>query len=206
MASTLEGARLTEAHRLAQARLGAQSVEDMVTLWSLIDPNRLDATVPAWLRAAIPIIQTRRRTSATLAGNYLRAFRTLELGDVAPFQPVLALALDVEAATTSLTVTGPVSLKRAMSAGTDLVRAAETAKANTARSAMRHAIGGGRDTISATTEADKYAIGYRRVGSGKTCDFCQMLIGRGAVYSGPTSGFHAHDGCSCSAEPVYEAN
>lgn len=203
MASTAEAARLTEAHRLAQARLGAKSVEDMVTLWSLIDPNRLDSTVPAWLRAALPIIQSRRRTSAQLAAGYLRAFRAMELPDAPLLTPTLVSALDDAAAATSLTVTGPVSLKRAMRAGRDIARAAETAKANTARAAMRHALAGGRDTIAATVEADRYAIGYRRVTSGDACDFCSMLAGRGAVYSGPTSTFDAHDGCSCASEPVY---
>lgn len=200
---SLQARRLTEAHRLAQVRVGAAAMQDMLAAWSLIDVNAIDATVPRWLRVALPLIQSRRDASALLAVNYLRTFRMLELGNLEGFAPVTKAALDTAAATTSLTVTGPVSLKSAMTAGTDLMRAAETAQTNTARSAMRHALGGGRDTIAATLESDRYALGYRRVGSGKTCDFCQMLIGRGAVYSGATSSFDAHDGCSCSAEPVY---
>lgn len=204
MAATLEGARLTEAHRLAQARIGATTQRQLLLAWSLIDVNRLDATTPQWLGFVLPLIQTQRTRSANLASAYLRSFRVLELGAaIEPVPAILAATLDAGATTTSLTVTGPVSVKRAMSAGADLVEAARTAQANTARAAMRHAIGGGRDTITATTEADRYALGYRRVTSGSPCKFCSMLAGRGAVYSGQTSAFDAHDGCSCSSEPVY---
>ena len=203
---SLAASRLTEAHRLGQSRIAARSVQDMLAAWSLIDPNRLDVTTPNWLRVALPLLQNRRRASAALAADYLRAHRLLELGTVVDFSPLLATQLDVTAATTSLTVTGPVSLKRAMTAGVDLAKAIDTAQANTSRSGMRHVLDGGRETIAKTVEADRYAIGYQRVGSGKTCKFCSMLIGRGAVYSGATAHFDAHDGCSCSAEPVYETS
>jgi hypothetical protein len=204
MAATLAGARLTEAHRLAQARIGVQTAAQMVTAWSLIDPNRLDNTTPDWLRVSLTFLQNQRNQSTQLAAAYLRAFRQLELGELVPPARILfAGSLDIAAATTSLTVTGPVSVKRAMTAGSDLAEAAQTARANTARSGMRHALGGGRDTITATVEADRFALGYRRVTSGGACDFCSMLAGRGAVYSGRTSKFDAHDGCSCSSEPVY---
>lgn len=207
MAATLQSARLTEAHRLGQARIGAETVRQLLSVWSLVDPNRLDDTIPAWLRVALPLIQNQRTRSSQLAGTYLRAQRLLELGPVAslftPFTPILKTALDTSAAVTSLTVTGPVSLKRAMTAGSAVARAAETAQVNTARAGMRHAIGGGRDTITATVEADPIARGYRRVTSASPCDFCTGLASRNEVYGGSTRDFAAHDGCNCSSEPVY---
>lgn len=202
--ATTAGARLTESHRLAQARLGAQTVRQMLTLWSLVDATRLDATVPEWLRVAIPLIDSQRVRSANLAAAYLRAFRALELPDAAPVAPILAGPADVAAVTASLSVTGPVSLKRSMSAGADLARASVTAQTNTARAAMRHTLDAGRQTIEATTLADPRAVGYRRVTSGDACDFCSMLAGRGAVYSARTSTFQSHDGCSCSSEPAFD--
>lgn len=47
-------------------------------------------------------------------------------------------------------------------------------------------------------------VGWRRVSSGSGCGFCAMLESRGAVYKRERSaGFSAHDGCSCTAEPVW---
>jgi hypothetical protein len=50
--------------------------------------------------------------------------------------------------------------------------------------------------------ADPKARGWMRVGSGR-CDFCRMLIGRGAVYTESTVDFHAHDHCGCGATPAW---
>ena len=41
----------------------------------------------------------------------------------------------------------------------------------------------------------------RRVLGGEGCEFCQMLAGRGAVYSAETADFEAHDKCACTPEP-----
>lgn len=47
-------------------------------------------------------------------------------------------------------------------------------------------------------------VGWRRVSSGSGCSFCAMLESRGAVYRRERSArFQAHDGCSCTAEPVW---
>lgn len=206
MAATLAGARLTEAHRLAQASLGAKVANELLMLWSLVDPKRLDRTVPDWLDAALALMQVRRIDSANLAGRYLTVFRTLEAPQAATFAPIVAARLDLTAASTSLRVVGPGSIRRAMTAGTQLAKASETAGTNTARAAMRHVLDGGRDTITATVTADPEVRGFRRVTSGSACDFCSMLAGRGAVYSARTARFESHDGCSCSAEPVYGRN
>lgn len=201
MAATLAGARLTEAHRLAQTSLGARVMSEQLLLWSLIDPKRLDATTLAWLEASLALLQVRRIESANLAASYLRAFRTIEAPQAATVAPVVAAQLDLAAASTSLEVVGPVSIKRAMRAGTDIAKAAERAGTNTARAAMRHTLDGGRSTVAATAAADPESRGFRRVTSGSACGFCSALANKGAVF---TEGlFAAHDGCSCSAEPAY---
>jgi hypothetical protein len=193
--------RLTEAHRLGQSRIGAATATDLLLTWGLIDPKRLDETTPVWLRVAVQVIQNRHRQSAGLAGDYVTVLRLLQVGESIP--PVIVTALDVAAVSTSLTVTGPVSLKNAMSLARPLDAASDTARSNTARAAMRHALAGGRDTIAATVASDPVAVGYRRVTSGDACKFCEMLAGRGEVYGKNTSHFASHDGCSCNSEPVY---
>lgn len=204
MAATAAGTRLTEAHRLAQARLGAQTVRALRAVFPLLDPADLDGTFDSWLRAVLPVIRSQRTTSARLAANYLTTFRTLELGaDVDPYVPVIADALDTSAVSTSMLVTGPVSVRSNLARAVPLVRALTLAEANSARAGMRHVMNGGRDTIQNAVANDTAAHGWARSASGKACAFCAMLASRGPVYSKATVDFHAHDGCSCGSEPVY---
>lgn len=61
-----------------------------------------------------------------------------------------------------------------------------------------------RQTVMGSALADPRADGWQRVGAGgcKT-GFCDMLIGRGAVYSEATADFAAHDHCKCAAVPAF---
>lgn len=59
-----------------------------------------------------------------------------------------------------------------------------------------------RQTVMGSSVADPHAAGWERVGSGG-CDFCAMLIGRGAVYSEASADFASHDHCNCTAVPVF---
>lgn len=60
-----------------------------------------------------------------------------------------------------------------------------------------------RVTIGRSAIADPAAKGWKRVGRGDTCDFCAMLIGRGAVYTRASVRFKSHDNCSCAARPIW---
>lgn len=193
--------RLTDAHRLAQARLGVQTVARMRVIWPLLNPDNLDGSFDQWLLAAVPLIQAQRAGSARLAANYLAAFKTLELGTGAKSTPVLDETANVATVTTSLLVTGPLSVKRAMTRGIPLVKALSTAQAASSASAMRHVLDGGRGTVMRTLNADRHASGWARVSSGNACRFCKDLDGK--FHRDDTADFAAHDGCSCSQEPVY---
>lgn len=59
-----------------------------------------------------------------------------------------------------------------------------------------------RLTVVRSSLADPVARGWQRTGSGD-CDFCAMLLGRGAVYTEATADFEAHDNCNCQAEPAF---
>lgn len=199
MATTLQARRLTEAHRLAQARIGVQTVAAMAAIWPLLDPGDIDATLRRWLTAAVPIIQAQRATSARLAADYLATFKALELG-TARIPTALAGSASVEALTTSLLVTGPYRLRKALSIATPLERASSLAEASSSASSMRWALNAGRDTIIKTVEADPRAKGYVRVTSGNACAFCEDLAGKELTTD---EAFPAHDGCACSAEPLF---
>ncbi len=204
MATTQAATRLTEAHRLAQARLGTTTAAQLIQVWPLLDYGDLDGTAARWLTAAKAIITTQHRNSAQLAAQYLRAFRTLELGTVdRAFTPFLSPGLPDEQVTTSLLVTGPIKVKTGVGRGIPLVDIVEKARPGSAAAGLRLALTGGRDTIITTTRRDPQCHGWARVTSGRCCAFCAMLAGRGPVYSEGSSHFDAHDSCNCTAEPVY---
>lgn len=189
---------LTEAHRLAQARIGARTVQAMAGIWPLLDPRSIDASLSRWLRAALPVIQAQRATSARVAANYFQAFKAIELGTAqAPI--VLAGAANNDALVTSLLVTGPYRLKQAMSVGVPLLNALSNAEASSAAAGMRITLNGGRETLTATAAADPQAKSWIRVASGSACAFCTELAGEPTV----EDTFQAHDGCTCTAEPVF---
>lgn len=61
-----------------------------------------------------------------------------------------------------------------------------------------------RLTVVDSTQADPHSKGWRRIGVGENCRFCNMLIDRGAVYHGDTVTFRAHDHCNCVAAPTWD--
>lgn len=74
MARTAEGRRLTQAHKLAQIRLGGVAAALTATNAKRLDPNNLDGTEARWMAAQVAIVETLRRESQRLAEEYLRAF------------------------------------------------------------------------------------------------------------------------------------
>lgn len=60
-----------------------------------------------------------------------------------------------------------------------------------------------REAIIGSSHADPGARGWMRTGSGE-CEFCAMLIGRGAVYSQSSVKFKSHDWCNCGASPAFD--
>lgn len=180
MPSTLAGARLTEAHRLAQTRLSAVVFDQMRRVWPLydIEPD-------GWLTASKAIVNANHSTSSRLAAGYVTAYRTVEIGPDPTFTPELAVPLPDEQISRSLHYTAQNGLEAS------------------AASAGRLALEGGRQAVLRTVDADERAQGWARTTSGRCCAFCAMLAGRGPVYREDSVTFRAHDHCHCGAEPVY---
>lgn len=62
-----------------------------------------------------------------------------------------------------------------------------------------------RYTIMGSSIADPGARGWQRVSAGNCYNgFCDMLAGRGAVYSESSVRFAAHDNCRCSVVPAWK--
>lgn len=191
---------LTEAHRLAQARVGAETVQMMLSNWAQLDLSAVQATLTRWVESSERIIVAQYVRSANLAAQYGGLRERLELGPNATGSDLISAAdvITLEEMRPSLLVTGPGRLFETLRKGNTLEVAGEKAQVAAARSAQRLALSGGRKTLLRT------GVGYRRVTSGKPCAFCAMLASRGAVYHDHESaGFQAHDGCNCHPEPVY---
>lgn len=206
MASTADGARLTELHRQAQSRIASDTAGLMSTTWALVDPYDLDGSFPQWERTSAAVIRHQAQRSAELAAGYYSGFRELEVGEALVVPAVVELTDNQIAA--SLRYTGPGAVKRAQRSRT-IDEAMSTGQAMSARSASRMAMSGGRSTVTAAVESDPDCIGYARVTGGRPCSFCAMLASRGAVYKASSSGsggFPAHDGCHCGIEPIYGSN
>lgn len=206
---------MTEAHRLAQSRLGALTVRQMLAAWALLEADDLDGTVERWLRVAIPIVRLQRSDSAALAGSYTRLFRRLELGaGVDDTPPVLADEIAADQVAASLTSTGPITVKANIGRGREVDRAMEIGQAAAAAAAMRLALNGGRETVLNTARSDTRSVGWMRVTSGKPCAWCAMIASRGVVFwtresaEAATRPAHAkgHDGCNCMIEPAYRGS
>lgn len=85
-------------------------------------------------------------------------------------------------------------------------------QANSADS-FRSLIGGGvqrritnysREVLTTSSVRDPRARGWMRVGAG-ACDFCAMLISRGAVYTKESVRFASHDSCHCGVAPAWSS-
>ena len=175
----------------------------MRALFGLLDPADLDGSYQDWLVAVTAIVQAQQAKSAALAATYVSVLRATEFGLDPNYTPTTAGPINPVQLATSMLVTGPVSIRANLGRGMTLAQALDIAEGSSAAAAMRLALNGGRDTILASVKADRRSAGWQRVTSGNSCDFCSMLADRGAVYRESSSDFQAHDGCSCSAEPVY---
>lgn len=208
MAATVTGAVLTERHRAAQITLRAGALREVLALWPLLDPQRLDATAPAWLALMRALIARWRAQSSAAAASYYRAFRVAETGQLAGPQ-LRGRDLDTRRVDTSLAVTGPVRIKQLTGRGETPPDAARAALVAVSGAAGRHVLDGGREVLDELVRADPVALGWARVTDADPCAFCALLASRGPVYTSQASatqtvtGQAYHDACACSAEPLF---
>lgn len=193
---------LTQRHRAQQLLLRKATIAGVTKAWPALDWTRLDASYPELAVQLGRLVEMNRRTSAGLAAGYLREFRKAAgVGGTAKID--LAKPLIVGQFNASLSTTSIAALKAAAANGTPAEMAMANALTLVQGSMARLVLNGGRETVTQSLAADRHARGYQRVLGGSGCDFCQMLAGRGDVYSAESAAFEAHDRCGCTAEPVY---
>lgn len=191
---------LTVTHRKAQLTLRAKVLKELHRIWPALQWDDLDRTFPLWANVASTLIVRNRATSSALAASYYRALR-FQQGITDPVEIVTPEALPTEQVRTVLRVTSIVSLKAAATRGLAREAAMANAFVSSSGSISRLVLDAGRETIRATSIADRRAEGWQRVASGRACDFCSMLDGK--VHREPTADFPAHDHCGCTAQPLF---
>jgi hypothetical protein len=227
MATTTQGAALTEAHRAEQATRAAFVAAAGLRLWNrTIKPDQLERTVAVWMRLMLALIQREHERSYKLTKAYYPEFRRIELPGGPAFKFPAEQKLNKEQVFTSLRVTGPIALQKKL---TEIERldltepleralvdeAMESAARTSSAAAVRHTLSGGRDLMREVARTDKAALGWARVTQDNPCYFCAMLASRGFVYGEDafedsdalfTGGGRAkvHDGCQCTMEPTFK--
>ncbi len=203
MAVTEAGRRLTLDDRARQLAIRARSIQGLMRLWKAVDPADLTGTIEVFTEAAVLLAMEGRDESAEQAARYLKAFRSAEGASgrgpdyVAPRPTRAAVAGEVRGAALS----GIISARRA---GAPIDAAKSNGLVAVTGALIELVLTGGWMTILGSTARDPVALGWQRVTSDEPCAFCRMLAGRGPAYkSKKTAGFTPHDGCSCTAEPVY---
>lgn len=196
-----------DAHRRDQAALGGR----VAATAAQIVANRLDPADPdrGWaglLAELLALLRGGRSVSEQLAMEFYRYLRDLEdaTGDP-PNRP--DIPFPTNSAVGSMIYTGPRMAKAMLRRGDDKDLAARVG-VMVGRSAMRHTLNGGRETMRRAVTEDPAAWGWARMTDADPCDFCEMLAGRGAVYkSARTAGDELnryHDGCACSVIAVFK--
>ena len=212
MASTPAGRAATTAHRLAQGRIAARVVAEVLGAWQSLDPLRL--TDQTWTGPILAALTRHRADSAELAANYYHDYRQAEVTAGPAFSPRPGSAGTSDSwrdrALTSLRVTGTRVVARLLLVGWAPAAALDWAGPGVAAASSRHALAAGRDVVHTALRADPAGRGWLRVTDADPCWFCAMLASRGAVYltqkSASTRGGTDepfHDGCGCQTEPVF---
>src|SRR5690606_2243096 len=172
--------------RAAQRGLTALLLRDLRGLRRLINPSRLQATVPPWIEAVHALVVQYAEVSATLAADFYDSERetaevpgsfTVPLADPPPGgQPgesprgarKAVWARDPEVATTVQLEPLAVRIESAMSKADGVTR--------------KLVADVGRETVGQAVREDREAVAYARVAALGACSFCKLMASRGAGY------------------------
>lgn len=172
--------------RQSQAELTKLATQDLTTVWTQVSSFQDARTVlPQTLPA---LINEYGSASAAMAAEWYAQARDEALVS-GLFTPIPARILDSGV---------PQLVDWAVSTGFNLDNVLSLVDGGVSRRIQDW----GRQTIVTSSLRDPQADGWQRVGAG-ACDFCLVLISRGAVYSEATADFSAHDACHCQAVPAF---
>lgn len=182
-------------HRTELKTLTDLAIRDLSLIWARLDKSDAEATRDALASILPQLVTMYGAAAATLAADWYEDLRD-EANVRGRFTAIPAELPDV-GRTDSLAgwAVGPLfgAAPNALLALTKVAGGLQRIIANA-----------DRETITGSSIADPKAAGWKRVGDGATCEWCRMLLSRGAVYSEASASFDAHDGDGCIAAPVFK--
>ena len=190
-------------HEKALTELLAEFNRQMDVAWDLLDLDRLDATRAQWLAHAVEIVSSHQALAADVAAEFCQDWAQVFTGrgmDV--LRPGLQADHVIQEITTALDARGPAGIKDRIAKGVSPPAAARAAHEAVKAAGARRVREADRQTVMRSAAADPRATGWRRITHGG-CKFCNMLAGRGEVYTADTVRFASHDHCRCTAVPAY---
>lgn len=181
--------------------MGARMTADLAKVWPVLDFRRLDETYPAWAATVDGVVRRYEIESVDRAGDYFTAIaRERNVANPVVYTAPQIPSDQVDALLHSQSV---ASLKKASQASVNPRHAASAAFVATSQSMVRVVRDRGRDTVRDSSISNRGFGGWGRVGIGEACEFCRMLISRGAVYSKESVRFASHLHCNCEVEPAW---
>ncbi|QCX81268.1 hypothetical protein C9F11_38425 [Streptomyces sp. YIM 121038] len=223
MASTTSDSS-TSVTRWRQAQLGLTTLllRDLRGLRRLINPARLQVTVPTWIEAVAALVARYSEVAATLAADFYDGERdaagmpglfTVPLTDAPPDSQ---MSNSLRWATKDLWPRDEAAdATTAQLAPFDVRLGAAMAKADGA--VQKLVADRGRATLRQAVGADPQAVAYARAAALGACSFCKLMASRGQVYrtagsagveanerfTGDASVVKFHDNCHCVIIPVF---
>lgn len=167
---------------------------DLLAAWRQLDPSDAPATRDGLLDLLPGIVDTYHLTAAAVTADWYDLMRA-DAGVRRRFAAVIADELSIE----QIAALARWSVGPLFSAEPD----SDVSLSKLVGGAQRLILNGARATVVGSVRRDPANVGWRRVGAGG-CDWCQMLIGRGAVYRAETAIFESHDRCRCTAVPEFD--
>lgn len=222
MASTTsDGSASSGKWRAAQLGLTRLLLRDLLALRRLLNPGRLQATVPPWIDAVTEVVARYSETSATLAADFYDGEReaagvpgsfTVPLADPPPGEQVDS---SLRWATKDLWPRDEADATVAQQEPFDVRLEAAMTKADAATQKL--VADRGRETLRQAVKQDRQAVGYARAAALGACAFCRLMASRGMVYktagtagqdanerfSGDASVAKFHNDCHCAIIPVF---
>ena len=207
--------------RAAQAGLTALLLRDLRGMRRLINPSRLQVTVPTWIEAVNAVVARYSQVAATLAADFYDGEREAA-GVPGAFTVPLADAPPDEQTSNSLRWATKDLWPRDQADATvvqlePLDTRLDTAMVKADGATQKLVADRGRATLRQAVDSDPQAVAYARAAALGACFFCKLMASRGAVYataqsagkgandlfSGDASVVKFHNDCHCAIVPVF---
>lgn len=205
MAATLQGEALELAYGEFTERFRhVMTLNYFNKIVETYDPNNQSLMIQTLLRLE-RIFETRYQE---VTEKFYKSYRVSETGDFAPVEMTKSVAPQAMIVTNIMIHGFHAIKKKEQQLGIPFQQFNEIDKIQSvnrlAQTMVYNTLDAPRQNIIQTMKADPLCARWLRKADTGACNFCMMLVSRGAVYTAKTSRFESHGNCGCSAVPVYK--